>query len=84
METAEAGCMGCLRKRKIELTLSKDVRDVLAQSVRPGTSYQYNSCWQYFVNWCITRETDPAEAPLLKCLNFSNIPLEKEVWPMEQ
>ena len=59
-ETAEAGCMGCLRKQNNELTLSKDVRDVLAQSVRPGTPSQYNSCWQYFVNWCITRETDPA------------------------
>ena len=53
-----------------ELTLSKDVRDVLAQSVRPGTSSQYNSCWQYFMNWCITRETDPAEAPLAKVLEF--------------
>ena len=30
METAEAGCLGCLRRQKIELTLSKDVRDVLA------------------------------------------------------
>ena len=46
------------------------MRDVLAQSVRPGTSSQYNSCWQYFVNWCITRETDPAEAPLAEVLEF--------------
>ena len=46
METAETGCMGCLRKqKKKELTaLSKDVRDFLAQSVRPGTSSQYNYC----------------------------------------
>ena len=72
METAETGCMGCLRKQKNELTLSKDVRHVLAQSVRPGTSSQYNSCWQYFVNWCITRETDPAEAPLAEVLEFLN------------
>ena len=35
---------------KKELTLSKDVRDVLAQSIRHETSSQYNSCWQYFVN----------------------------------
>ena len=46
MEVAEASCMGCLRRQKNELTLSKDVRDVLAQSIRPGTSSQYNSCWQ--------------------------------------
>ena len=72
METAEAGCMGYLRKQKYELTLSKDVRDVLAQSVRPGTSSQYNSCWQYFVNWCITRETDPAETPFAEVLEFLN------------
>ena len=75
METAEASCMGCLRRQKNELTLSKDVRDVLAQSVRSGTSSQYNSCWQYFVNLCISRETDPAEAPLAevnKLLSFSD------------
>ena len=84
METTEASCMGCLRRQKNESTLSQDVRDVLAQSVRPGTSSQYNSCWQYFVNWYITRETDPAEAPLLKCLNFLAISLEKEVWHIEQ
>ena len=70
MEAAEASCMGCLRRQTSELTLSKDVRDVLAQSVRPGTSSQYNSCWQYFVNWCISRETDPAEAPLSEVLEF--------------
>ena len=70
METAEASCMGCLRRPKNELTLFKDVRDVLAQSVRPGTSSQYISCWQYFVNWSITRETDPAEAPLAEVLEF--------------
>ena len=70
METAEASCMGCLRRQKNELTLFKDVRDVLAQSVRPGTSSQYNSCWQYFVNWCISRETYPAEAPLAEVLEF--------------
>ena len=62
--------MGCLRRQKNELTLSKDVRDVLAQSIRPGSSSQYNSCWQYFVNWCISRETDPAEAPLAEVLEF--------------
>ena len=49
---------------KKELTLSKDVRDVLAQSIRPETSSQY------FVNWCISRETDPAEAPLAEVLEF--------------
>ena len=70
LETAEASCMGCLRRRKNELTLSKDVRDVLAQSIRPGTSSQYNFCWQYFANWCISRETDPAEAPLAEVLEF--------------
>ena len=70
LETAEACCMGCLRGQKNELTLSKDVRDVLAQSVRPGTSFQYNSCWKYFMNWCITRETDPVEAPLAEVLEF--------------
>ena len=70
MEAAEASCMGCLKRQKNELTLSKDVRDVLAQSIRPGTSSQYNSCWQYFVNWCISRETDPAEAPLAEVLEF--------------
>ena len=70
METAEANCMGCLRKQENELTLSKNVRDVLAQSVRPGTSSQYDFCWQYFVNSCITRETDPAEAPLAEVLEF--------------
>ena len=50
IEAAEASCMGCLRRQKNELSLSKDVSDVLAQSIRPGTSSQYNSCWQYFVN----------------------------------
>ena len=70
METAEASCMGCLRRQKNELTLSKDVRDALAQSVKSGTSSQYNSCWQYFVNLCISRETDPAEAPLAEVLEF--------------
>ena len=72
METAEAGCMGCLRKQKYESTISKDVRDVLAQSVRPGTSSPYNSGRQYFVNWCITRETDPAEAPSAEVFEFLN------------
>ena len=70
MEAAEASCMGCLRRQKNELTLSKDVKNVLAQSIRPRTSSQYNSCLQYFVNWCISRETDPAEAPLAKVLEF--------------
>ena len=48
------------------------MRDVLAQSVRPGTSSQCNSCWQYFVNWCVIRETDPAEAALAEVLEFLN------------
>ena len=69
-ERAEASCMSCLMGQQNESTLSKDVRDILAQSVRPGTSSQYNSCWQYFMNWCITRETGPAEAPLAKVLEF--------------
>ena len=67
------------------LSLLKDVRDVLAQSVRPGTSSQYNSCWQYFVNWCITRETDPAEVPLAEVLEmFSHLLRERGLAYIEQ
>ena len=53
------------------------MRDVLTQSVSPGTSSQDNSCWQYFVTWYITRETDLGEAPLAEVLEFLNHPIRE-------